>query len=72
MNPRQALSIIKKKYPDTEINLNQIIANLETGEISVMLKPCEKNTHDSGYCIDSYTGDGSFVKHECKAKTMSE
>jgi len=69
MNPRQALSIIKKKYPDTEINLNQIITNLATGEILVRLNPCKKNTHASGYCMDSYTSDGGFVKHECKVNS---
>jgi len=66
MNPRQALSIIKKKYPDTKINLNQIITNLETGEISVMLRPCEKNTHESGYCINTYDNEGNIAGHECK------
>ena len=66
MNPRQAVSIIKKKYPDADININQIITNLATGEILVRLNPCDNNTHDSGYCIDYYNNDGSFVKHECK------
>jgi len=66
MNPRQALSIIRKKNPETVIELHQIVTNLESGEISLMLEPCKKNIDKNGYCIDAYDNEGNFIGHECK------
>jgi len=64
-NPRHALHILKKKYPDAPYELSQVGINLETNEIIVFSR-CSKNTLENPFCIETFDSEGNHIMHECK------